>query len=119
MPITAIVEFSPTEGLDPRESYDRLTREVNGGEPMTRRSQWNDGLLAHSYSVDEHGGAVAVDVWRDQQSMDAWMERIGPLIEREGSAANMQARVFETHAVVTEGLQYAEEVASAPRIRHA
>ena len=28
MPITAIVEFSPTEGLDPRESYDRLTREL-------------------------------------------------------------------------------------------
>ena len=25
MPITAIVEFSPTEGLDPREGYDRLT----------------------------------------------------------------------------------------------
>ena len=49
MPITAIVEFSPTEGLDPRESYDRLTRELNDGEPMTRRSQWNDGLLAHSY----------------------------------------------------------------------
>jgi len=42
-------------------------------------------------------------VWRDQQSMDAWMGRVGPLIEREGTAANMQARVFETHAVVTEG----------------
>jgi hypothetical protein len=119
MPITAIVEFSPTEGLDPREGYDRLTRELNGGEPMTRRSQWNDGLLAHSFSVGEDGSAVAVDVWRDQQSMDAWMERIRPLNEREGSAANMQARVFETHAVVTEGLQYAEEAASAPRIRHA
>ena len=119
MPITAIVEFSPTEGIDPKESYDRLTRELNGGEPMTRRSHWNDGMLAHSYSVGEDGSAVAVDVWRDQQSMDAWMERVGPLIEREGSAANMQARVFETHAVVTEGLQFAEEAASTPRIRHA
>ena len=103
MPITAIVEFSPTEGIDPRESYDRLTRELNGGEPMTRRAHWNDGMLAHSYSVGEDGSAVAVDVWRDQQSMDAWMGRVGPLIEREGTAANMQARVFETHAVVTEG----------------
>ena len=119
MPITAIVEFSPTEGLDPREGYDRLTRELNGGEPMTRRAQWNDGLLAHSYSVGEDGGAVVVDVWRDQQSMDAWMERIRPINEREGVAANMQARVFTTHAVVTEGLQFAEEVRSGPRIRHA
>jgi hypothetical protein len=118
MPITAIVEFSPTEGLDPRESYDRLTRELNGGEPMTRRSQWNDGLLAHSFSVGEHGGAVAVDVWQDQQSMDAWMERIRPINEREGVAAN-KVRVFTTHAVVTEGLQYAEDAASTPRIRHA
>jgi hypothetical protein len=103
MPITSIVEFSPVEGEDPKENYESLSRELNGGELMTRRSEWNDGLLAHCYSVGDDGSAVAVDVWRDQASMDAWMGRIGPIIEREGFAENMHARVLETHAVVTEG----------------
>ena len=58
MPITAIVEFSPTEGIDPKESYDRLTRELNGGEPMTRRAHWNDGMLVLTATLVGEGDAV-------------------------------------------------------------
>jgi hypothetical protein len=40
MPITAVSELQPIEGMDPREGYDRITRELNGGQPMTKRSEW-------------------------------------------------------------------------------
>jgi hypothetical protein len=103
MPITSIVEFPPMEGVDPREAYDQLTRELNDGQPMTRRSEWGEGLLAHVHSVAEDRTTVVVDVWQDQAGMDAFLQRIGPILEREGMAGNMSVRVLQTNNVVTEG----------------
>jgi hypothetical protein len=98
MPITVIVEFPKLEGRDPRRDYDELTRELNDGQPMTQASAWGDGLLAHSYSIDENGDSVAIDVWEDQRGMDAFMQRIQPLMEREGITPSV--RVLQTHNVV-------------------
>ena len=70
---------------------------------MTRRSEWGHGLLAHVHSVTEDGGAVVVDVWQDQAGMDAFLQRLGPILEREGLADSMSVRVLEAHNVVTEG----------------
>jgi hypothetical protein len=102
MPITAIVEFTALEGEDPREGYDRVTRELNDGRPITRRSEFGEGLLAHVHSVTENGGAVVVDVWQDQARMDAFIQRLQPILEREGFADHMSVRVLETHNVVTD-----------------
>ena len=82
MPIAAVVEFPGVEGYDGRSEYDRLTREVNAGEPMTRTAHWNDGLLSHVATIDEQGNTLIVDVWKDQASMDAWMQRIMPLTQQ-------------------------------------
>jgi hypothetical protein len=103
MPITAIVEFTPVEGQDPRAGYDRVTRELNDGRPITRRSEFGEGLLAHVHNVTEDGGAVVVDVWQDQARMDAFIQRLQPILEREGFADHMSVRVFETNNVVTDG----------------
>jgi|SRR5215208_4324205 hypothetical protein len=103
MPIVSIAEFPPVEGDDPRELYDRVTRELNDGQPMTRRSDWGKGLLAHVYSVNEEGAAVVVDVWKDQAGMDAFIQRLGPVLERQGIADQMSIRVLEATNVVTEG----------------
>ena len=103
MPITSIVEFSPVEGEDPLEGYDLVTRELNDGRPMTRRSEFGEGLLAHVYSVAEDGGVVVVEVWQDHARMDAFIQRLQPILEREGFADHMSVRVLETHNVVTDG----------------
>ena len=102
MPITAIVEFTPVEGEDPREGYDLVNRALNDGHPMKRRSDFGEGLLAHVHSVTEDGGAVVVDVWQDQARMDAFIQRLQPILEREGFADHMSVRVLETHNVVTD-----------------
>jgi hypothetical protein len=103
MPITSIVEFPPMEDIDPREAYDQLSRELNDGQPMTKRSEWGKGLLAHVHSVAEDRTTVVVDVWQDQAGMDAFLQRLGPILEREGMADAMRVRVYQTHNVVTEG----------------
>jgi quinol monooxygenase YgiN len=103
MPITSIVEFPKVEDEDPREGYDRVTRQLNDGRPVTRRSEFGEGLLAHVYSVAEDGGVVVVEVWQDQARMDAFVQRLQPILDREGYADRMNVRVLETHNVVTDG----------------
>ena len=101
MPIAAIVEIPAQEGQDPREIYDQVVREVNNGEPMTRTSQWNDGLIAHAYCVGDDGSAVAVDLWQDEDSMNRWYEKLMPISERI-TGTQYQARVMQTHNLVTQ-----------------
>jgi hypothetical protein len=103
MPITAVSELAPIEGEDPREGYDRITRELNGGQPMTKRSEWGEGLLAHTHNVGADGSVLVVDVWRDQAAMDAFTERLRPIFEREGIADLVNVRVFDTTDLVIEG----------------
>jgi hypothetical protein len=102
MPITAVSELQALEGEDPRDGYVRVMRELNGGQPMTKRSEWGEGLLAHIHNVGEDGTVLVVDVWRDQAAMDAFMERLRPVLG-EDVADQINVRVFETNDLVIEG----------------
>ena len=101
MPIAVIVEVTAEEGQDPRDIYDRVIREVNDGEPMTRTSQWNDGLISHVYCVGEDGSSVAVDLWQDEDSMNRWYEKLRPVSEGV-AGARYEMRVMQTYNLVTE-----------------
>jgi hypothetical protein len=102
MPITAVSELQALEGEDPRDGYVRVMRELNGGQPMTKRSEWGEGLLAHIHNVGEDGSVLVVDVWRDQAAMDAFMERLRPVLG-EDIADQINVRVFDTNDLVIEG----------------
>ena len=102
MPITAVSELQALEGEDPRDGYVRVMRELNGGQPMTKRSDWGEGLLAHTHNVGEDGSVLVVDVWRDQAAMDAFMERLRPVLG-EDIADQVNVRVFDTNDLVIEG----------------
>jgi hypothetical protein len=102
MPITAVSELQALEGEDPRDGYVRVMRELNGGQPMTKRSEWGEGLLAHIHNVGEDGSVLVVDVWRDQAAMDTFMERLRPVLG-EDVADQMTVRVFDTNDLVIEG----------------
>jgi hypothetical protein len=97
MPIAFVLETDAS--TNPIETYDRITHELNNGQPFTSREHWGGGLISHVAGTTEDGNGVVVDVWEDQASMDRWMERVGPLIEREG--IQPRVRVLAVHNVVT------------------
>ena len=97
MPIVAVVEWPPTEGLDPKAEYARVAEELNG-RPFTSPADWGGGLLAHVAASADDGASLVVDVWEDQASMDAWMERVMPLLSDHPDPS---VRVMQTHNVVT------------------
>jgi hypothetical protein len=101
MPIVAIIEVPAQEGTDMRELYDQVNRELNNGEPRTRTSQWNDGLIAHAYCVGDDGSATAVDLWQDEDSMNSHYEKLMPVAQRMG-LQQPQVRVLPTHNLVTD-----------------
>ena len=103
MPIAVILESPPQEGRDARETYDQLTRELNNGEPMTRTSDWSDGLIAHAYCVGDDGGSIGIDVWQDEASWNRWFEKLSSAAERMGVESQVpQMRVLQVHNLVTQ-----------------
>jgi hypothetical protein len=98
MPTAVVLETDASD--NPIEMYDRITHELNGGQPFTSREHWGGGLISHVAGVTEDGSGVVVDVWEDRASMERWMERVGPLIEREGFQPRVRV-IEETHNVVT------------------
>jgi hypothetical protein len=100
MPIIAIVEYAPTEGVDMRAEYSRVEDEINGGRPFERPEDWGGGLISHAAAPTEGGGGLVVDVWEDREHMDAWMAKVTPHLN---DAPEPTVRVLETINVVTAG----------------
>ena len=98
MPIVAILDWPPDEGLDMKAEYDRVADELNGGRPFSSLSDWGGGLISHVAAATQDGGGIVVDVWEDQASMDAWMAKVTPHMPDEPQP---QVRVLETLNVVT------------------
>jgi hypothetical protein len=99
MPIAAVVEWPPDTGLDPKAEYQRAADMLNDGRPFSSPADWGGGLITHTFAVGEDGSVLAVDVWEDQASMDAWMQKLGPVME---GRPEPRVRVFQTLNVVTE-----------------
>ena len=96
MPIVAILEW-PASGVDMKTEYARVADELNGG-PFTKASDWGGGMVAHVAATGEDGHGVVVDVWEDQAAMDAWMAKVGPLIEH---LPEPRVQVLESFNLVT------------------
>jgi quinol monooxygenase YgiN len=97
MPIVALIEFPPGDGVDYTVEYDRVSQALNG-HPFARPSDWGEGMLAHVAAVREDRGALIIDVWEDQAAMDAWMERVGPYLE---GMPEPKITALPTHNLVT------------------
>ena len=59
-------------------------------------------MVAHVYNVAEDGTVVVVEVWRDEAGLDAFMERLQPVLGA-GHRRPGERRVLETNDVVIEG----------------
>jgi hypothetical protein len=100
MPIAGVFEWPAGTGLDPKSEYQRAADMLNDGRPFSSPADWGGGLISHVFAVGEDGSVLAVDVWEDQASMDAWMQKLMPVME---GRPQPRVRVFQTLNVVTEG----------------
>ena len=103
MPIAALLEFPALEQGDAqamRENYDRVSREFNNGQPMQRTADWGGGLISHTAGYTEGGEWWVVDVWEDQQSMDRFIAKMMPLLQRQPDYAEPNVRVVTVHNIV-------------------
>ena len=102
MPIAALLEF-PATGQDAqamRENYERVTREFNNGQLMQRTADWGGGLISHTIGYTEGGEWWVVDVWEDQQSMDRFIAKMMPILQRQPDYAEPNVRVITVHNIV-------------------
>jgi hypothetical protein len=98
MPIIAILEWPAAEGLDLQAEYRHVADELNEGRPFSRVEDWGGGMIAHAVAATGGGGGLVVDVWEDQAHMDAWMQKVMPLIP---DTPQPDVRILETINVVT------------------
>jgi hypothetical protein len=64
-----------------REGYDRVNRELGGGQAPETASDMADGLLAHFVGETQDGRGIIVNVFESQEAMDRLMERLTRIMQ--------------------------------------
>jgi len=82
-----------------QENYDRTVEKLTGGRTkMESLSDWPvDGILVHCAGEGPNGFRV-VDVWESQEAVDAFGEKLGPILAEVGITDPPQ--MYEAHAFV-------------------
>ena len=83
-----------------RENYDKTVEKLTGGKTtMESLSDWPvDGILVHTAGEGPNGFRV-VDVWESQEAVDAFGERLAPVLAEIGITDPPQ--MYEAHAFVS------------------
>ena len=87
MAIAAIFDYgTPPDDAALRDGYDRVNRELGGGEAPKTAAEMADGLLAHFVGYTEDGRGMIVNVFESQDAMDRLMTRLTQIMQAmEGS----------------------------------
>jgi len=90
MAIAAIFDYgTPPDDATLRErqdGYDRISRELGGGQAPRTAAEMADGLLAHFVGYTEDGRGMIVNVFESQEAMDRLMTRLTQIMQAmEGS----------------------------------
>jgi hypothetical protein len=82
-----------------QENYQRTVEKLTGGKTkMESLSDWPvDGILVHVAGEGPNGFRV-VDVWESQETVDAFGEKLGPILAEVGITDPPQ--MYEAHAFV-------------------
>lgn len=81
-----------------RENYDKTVEKLTGKTKMESLSDWPvDGILVHCAGEGPNGFRV-VDVWESQEAVDAFGEKLGPVLAEVGITDPPQ--MHEAHAFV-------------------
>ena len=82
-----------------RENYDAAVKKLSGGSTrMESLSDWPvDGILMHCAGEGPNGFRV-VDVWESQEAVDAFGEKLRPVLAEVGISDPPE--IYEAHAFV-------------------
>ena len=98
MAIAAIFDYgTPPDDAALRDGYDRVNRELGGGEAPKTAAEMADGLLAHFVGYTQDGRGMIVNVFESQEAMDRLMERLTQ-ITGDGGTATTRAERRDAHA---------------------
>ena len=82
MAIAAIFDYgTPPDDAALRDGYDRVNRELGGGEVPRTAAEMADGLLAHFVGYTQDGRGMIVNVFESQEAMDRLMERLARIMQ--------------------------------------
>jgi hypothetical protein len=82
-----------------QENYEKTVEKLTGGKTtMESVSDWPvEGILVHSAGEGPNGFRV-VDVWESQEAVDAFGEKLGPILAEVGITDPPQ--MYEAYAFV-------------------
>ena len=82
-----------------QENYEKTVQKLTGGNTkMESVSDWPvEGILVHSAGEGPNGFRV-VDVWESQEAVDAFGEKLGPILAEVGITDPPQ--MYEAYAFV-------------------
>ena len=104
MPIAAILEFATSSSeQDPKEWYDRASREYTGGRDRLTAEDWGQGFISHTTGVTQEGDWWVVDVWENQQAMDRFISKMMPILQRQPDFVEPNVRVIDVYNMVGTG----------------
>ena len=104
MAIAAIFDYgTPPDDAALRDGYDRVNRELGGGEEPKTAAEMADGLLAHFVGYTQDGRGMIVNVFESQEAMDRLMERLTQITQgMEGPAPpEPSVEMLTLHNVLT------------------
>ena len=85
MAIAAIFDYGtpPDDATlqERQDGYDRISRELGGGEAPRTAAEMSDGLLAHFVGYTDDGRGMIVNVFESQEAMDRLMERLARIMQ--------------------------------------
>lgn len=81
MAIGVYFQFADTTA----DQYDEVARRLNGGQPLTKLSEWpGGGILAHAAWQEESGALCVFDVWDSAEAFQSFGEKLMPIIGEVG-----------------------------------
>ena len=88
--MSILVRFSP-DGLT-KETYDKVSAKM-------QESEWPpDGLVLHVAFGDD-GDMKVSEVWESREQMDAFGEKLMPVLEENGVQMSSDPQFFDVHYV--------------------
>jgi hypothetical protein len=93
MAVGVVLVFPPSVNFDMQEGYDRIGRELNGGQPLQKRSDWGRGLLAHAAGPTEDGGWAVTEVRASKDAMEEFRGRLMPVLQPLIAESGSEPRV--------------------------
>jgi hypothetical protein len=88
--MSIVVRFSPA-GLT-KETYDKVSAKIQEGD-------WPPDGMDYHVAFGEDGDLKVSEIWDSREQMDAFGERLMPILEENGVQMSAEPQAFEVHYI--------------------